>query len=144
MQQPWLTIYKPQGQLGGNMSPKPHKREHTRIHQAQDQEASKVRWALSMIGGPTESKFTQMVRCNQFPNCNVTSGTIKAANIIIGPDLAGIRGKTTRKRPKVERNGKVEILTQIMEPNKLVWLAVDMMFVNWVEIVVMVSQGLSL
>ncbi|KAL7463046.1 hypothetical protein ACHAXS_003419 [Conticribra weissflogii] len=109
----------------------------------QVEEAREARRALAMTGGPTESEFAQMVRRNHLPNCNITPNAIKRANDIFGPDLAGIRGKTTRSRPKRVRNEIVPIPTQIVQQNRLIWLAGDVMFVNGVAFVVTVSRGLK-
>ncbi len=109
----------------------------------QIKKAQEARRAMSMVGGPTEREFTQMVRRNQLPNCNITPNDIKHANDIFGPDLAGIRGKTTRRKPERVEGGVVGIPARIVEANKFVWLAGDVMFVDGIAFVVTVSRGLK-
>ncbi|KAL7468004.1 hypothetical protein ACHAXS_008235 [Conticribra weissflogii] len=109
----------------------------------QVEEAQEARRALAMVGGPTENEFTQMVRQNHLPHCNLTPDTIKQANDIFGPDLAGIRGKTTRRKPERVKNKIILIPGRIIRQNQLIWLAWDVMFVNGVAFVVTVSRGLK-
>ncbi len=109
----------------------------------QIKEADEARRALSMVGGPTEAEFTQMVRRNHLPNCNINPNAIKQANEIFGPNLIGIRGKTTRRKLGIVRNKVVGIPNQIVERNRTVWLAGDVMFVNGIAFVVTVSRGLK-
>ncbi|KAL7460774.1 hypothetical protein ACHAXS_001215, partial [Conticribra weissflogii] len=106
-------------------------------------EAREARRALSMVGGPTEAEFMQMVRQNHLPQCNITHDAIKRANAIFGPDLTGIRGKTTRRKPEAVKSEIVGVPAQIINWNKFVWLAGDVMFVNGVAFVVTVSRGLK-
>ncbi|KAL7448626.1 hypothetical protein ACHAXS_000163, partial [Conticribra weissflogii] len=84
-----------------------------------------------------------MVRQNRLPHCNITPDAIKRANNIFGPNLIGIRGKTTRRRPEKVRNKIVQILTQIIQQNRLIWLAADVIFVKRIAFVVAVSRGLK-
>ncbi|KAL7462937.1 hypothetical protein ACHAXS_003308 [Conticribra weissflogii] len=106
-------------------------------------EAHEARRAIAMVGGPTEAEFTQMVRRNHLPHCNITPDAIKRANSIFGPDLTGIRGKTTWRRPEAVRNDIVGVPARIVNQNKFVCLAGDVMFVNGEAFVVTVSRGLK-
>jgi hypothetical protein len=53
-----------------------------------------------MIANPTEREFAGMVRDQLLINCPVTVRDIDNANRIFGPDLANLRGKTTRTKPE--------------------------------------------
>lgn len=106
-------------------------------------EAHKARRAMSMVGGPTETEFTQMVLQNHLPNCNITPDAIKHANAIFGPDITGIRGKTTWRKLERVKNEVAAIPAQIINQNKFVWLAGYMMFVNGEALIVTVSRGLK-
>ncbi len=68
------------------------------------QEAVEARRTVSMVGGPTEESFAHMVRHNMITDCPITTDAINRAHDIFGPDLAGIRGKTTWRKPEVVRN----------------------------------------
>jgi hypothetical protein len=52
-----------------------------------------------MIANPTESEFAWMVREQLLTNCPVTVRDIDKNYQIFGPDVANLRGKTTRTKP---------------------------------------------
>jgi len=54
-----------------------------------------------MIANPTEREFAGMVHEQLLTNCPVTVRDIDSSNQIFGPDLANLKGKTTRT--KLER-----------------------------------------
>ena len=50
---------------------------------------------------------------------------------MFGPDLAGVRGKTVRKKPsRVEKEEYVKIPEDFYKINKLVTITADLIFVN--------------
>jgi hypothetical protein len=49
-----------------------------------------------MIANPTEREFAGMVREQLLTNCPVTVHDVDNADQIFGPDVANLRGKTTR------------------------------------------------
>ncbi len=53
-----------------------------------------------MIGNPTEQEFLGMVGNKMIKNCPILPSAITNAYKIFGPDLAGVRGKTTRSATK--------------------------------------------
>ncbi|KAL7465887.1 hypothetical protein ACHAXS_006188, partial [Conticribra weissflogii] len=107
------------------------------------QEAVEARRTVSMVGGPTEESFAHMVRHNMITDCPITTDAINRAHDIFGPDLAGIRGKTTRRKPKAVRNGIVQIPRRVVERNRQVWLAADVMFVDGLAFIVTVSKDIK-
>jgi hypothetical protein len=62
--------------------------------------AQEARCLQGMIGNPTERKFAGMVHEKLIADCPVTMRDIKNAHCIFGPDLANLRGKTTRTKPE--------------------------------------------
>jgi hypothetical protein len=54
-------------------------------------EARAAREAQAMLGHPTDLK---LVRHNMITGCLVTVQSVKNANAMFGPDLAGVRGRT--------------------------------------------------
>ncbi len=73
-----------------------------------------------MVGGPTEEQFKDMVRRKVIPNCNILPEAVTEAHTIFGPDIAGLRGKATWKKPRVVKKSIVTIPKQVVEPNRLV------------------------
>jgi hypothetical protein len=62
-----------------------------------------------MIANPTEREFAEMVHEQLLTNCPVTMRDVDNANRIFGPDLANLRGKTTRTKPERVRVEYVQI-----------------------------------
>jgi len=85
-----------------------------------------------------------MVREQLLTNCPVTVRDIDNANQIFGPDLANLRGKTTRTKTECVRVEYVQILRDFLQLHKYVMLVMDVMFVNGLPFLVTSSQGLSL
>ena len=106
--------------------------------------ANKARRLQGMIGNPTEREFEGMVCEKLIANCPVTVQDVHNANRIFGPDLANLRGKTTRKKPEHVRVDYVQIPRDIIDMHKYVTLVADVMFVNGLPFLVSSSRGISL
>jgi hypothetical protein len=61
--------------------------------------AKEARRLQGKVGNPTEKEFTGMVCEKLMTNCPVAVQDVDNANRIFGPDLANLRGKTTRTKP---------------------------------------------
>ena len=108
------------------------------------EEARAAREAQGMMGHPTDRDFLGMVRANMITNCPVTVSASKNANLIFGPDLAGVRGRTVRRPPDAVRTDYVHLPRVIQERYQVVVLTSDVMFVNKVPFLVSQSRGLNL
>jgi hypothetical protein len=108
------------------------------------EKAKEARRLQGMIGNPTEKELEGMVREKLIANCPVTVKDIHNANRIFGPDLANLRGKTTRKKPEHVRVDYVEIPRDLVDMHKYVTLVADVMFVNGLPFLVTSSRGISL
>ena len=71
-----------------------------------------------------------MVISRLIRNFPITLEEVTTANTIFGPDMAMLKGETTRKYPDPMVTNYVEIKQHILDPKKEVTLAVDVMFVN--------------
>ncbi len=106
--------------------------------------AQEARLLQGMIGNPTEREFKGMVREKLIANCPVTVRNIQNADQIFGPDLANLRGKTTRTKPEHVRADYVKIPQDFMDLHKYVTIVADVMFVNGLPFLVTSSRGISL
>jgi hypothetical protein len=106
--------------------------------------AKEARRLQGMIGNPTEKELKGMVREKLIANGPVTVQDVHNANRIFGPDLANLRGKTTRKKPEHVRVDYVEISRDLVDMHKYVTLVADVMFVNGLPFLVTSSRGISL
>jgi hypothetical protein len=62
-----------------------------------------------MIGGPPTEAFEGMVREKLIDKCPVALSDLKNAQHIFGPFLAGLRGRTVRRKPERVEPDLVEI-----------------------------------
>jgi hypothetical protein len=99
---------------------------------------------MGMVATPSPRDFQGMVRLNMLKDCPITNDNIANANSIFGTDLATIRGKTVRRRPKRVITDYVNIPRKLVEVNQQVTLAADVMFVDSVPFLVSVSCNINL
>jgi hypothetical protein len=71
-----------------------------------------------MVGYPSEKDFRNMVSSNMITNCPVTPTDISAANKIVGPNVASIKGKTIRVTQEPVLTSYVKIPQEILDLNK--------------------------
>lgn len=97
-----------------------------------------------MVGHPTEQEFKGMVYSNMIKNCPITTEAIGNAYKIVGPNLAGLRGKTMREKLERVITEYVEIPRDFYILHKFVTISVDMMCSNGVPFLVSVSCNIKL
>ena len=110
----------------------------------QVQQATRARRIMGMIGAPTEREYQSLVRNNLLNDCPVTNSDIVNAHTIFGPDLANLRGKMVRRKPKHVNTELVEIPQSLVDRQKNVTLVADVMFVNGVAFLVSSSRNIML
>jgi len=49
-----------------------------------------------VVGRPSTEDFIKYVEGNMIPNCNITRQAILRTEVIFGPNLGSVKGKTTR------------------------------------------------
>jgi hypothetical protein len=97
-----------------------------------------------MLGHPTNCIFLGMIHGGMISKCPMTTNAATNTPRIVGPDLAGIRGRAVRRPLESVTTDYVQIPQVIPEQHQLVTLAVDIIFVNQVPILVSVARGLNL
>jgi hypothetical protein len=106
--------------------------------------AQQARKLQGMIGNPTQRELAGMVRKKLIANCPVTVQDVHNTNRIFGPDLANLRGRTTRNQPEHVRVDYVEIPQNLVNMHKYVTLVADVMFVNGLQFLVTFLREISL
>ena len=81
---------------------------------------------------PSWQQFRQTVQLNNIKDCTITVNDIDAAMAIFGKDVAGLKGKTTRTKPKHVVGYRLKIPKEILDKHRNVYLTADIFFVNQV------------
>ncbi len=66
-------------------------------------------------------------------NCPVIPDAITNAHVIFGPDLPSLRGKPVRRTPAPVVSEYVSVPREVVEQNKIVTMAADVVFVDGTE-----------
>jgi hypothetical protein len=114
---------------------------YTRHDVVRDREARRIQ---GMIANLTEREFAGMVREKLLTNCPITVRNVENSNQIFGPDLANLRGKTTRAKLDHVRGEYARISKDFIQLHKYMTLVADVMFVNGLPFLVTSSWGISL
>ena len=84
----------------------------------QIQQATQARQIMGMIGAPTEHQFQSLVCLNLLKDCPITNADIINAHKIFGPDLANLRGKMVRRKPRHVNTELVDIPQALVDNKK--------------------------
>ena len=84
--------------------------------------------------------YISAVSTGQIKNCPVTPTDIKVAEIIYGPNMKCLKGKTARRTTKQVRMESFKLPLSISEKYREVTLAVDIMFVRGYRFLISVSE----
>ena len=112
------------------------KREVLKAHEA--------RRLQRMLGCPSDRDFQGMVREKLIANCPVTITDVQNAYQILGPDLAGLRGKTVRRKPEHVAVDYVAVPRDFLDRHRNVTVTADLMFVNGLPFLITQSRGINL
>ena len=107
------------------------------------QRAIHARKLQSMLGGPGKADYEGMLRAKMIDDCPITVD-IKNAHSIFGPDMVGLRGRTTRKRPEHVEIKLVDIPKNIISQHKYCLLVADIMFINRTPFLLTRTRGIQL
>ncbi len=94
--------------------------------------ADDARALYRKIGRPDEAEFQSILKKNLIMNCLITSDDARRAHIIYGPDIAVIKGKSTRSvaAPRAPTFVAEPIPAPIFEHHRNVTLCADFFFVQ--------------
>ncbi len=97
-----------------------------------------------MVAYPTNKSFKQMVSNKNLENSNIRVQDITNAQTIFGPNCAGLRGKTVRKKPTRVEMEYIDIPTDLFALHEYVTLVADIMFVNGFPLLIILSRDIRL
>jgi hypothetical protein len=93
--------------------------------------ADAARALYSLIGRPAQEYFEEILIKNLILNCPVTVADAKRALYIYGPDVAALKGKTTKGTcPGAPMTESLAVPDYILEHHKEVFLCVDLFYVQ--------------
>ncbi len=108
------------------------------------QDAIAARKAQAMTGHPTDAHFLEMVRNKTIKNCPIKPKHITNACSIFSPSIAGVRGKTVRRKPEQAETEPGRIPDDVHRLQQFVVITADVMFVNGIAFLTTLSQKLQL
>lgn len=97
---------------------------------------------MEVMDNPSMSGDYTIVRMNLVQDCPITSATIKLLERISGPDVATIKGKTTRRTPLPVMDCYIEIPRELISPQKQVTVTMDDTYVNSLQILTSILKNL--
>ena len=95
----------------------------------QKERAKQARILYHSLGCPSMNDLKAIVKMNSIKNNPVTLDDIKIAQHIYGPDIATVKGKTTRRRNRPVVHDTVELPKELYKAQRNVELCIDALFV---------------
>ncbi len=107
-------------------------------------EAKMAQCAVAMLGHHSKHEFLGRVHSKMIKNCCISLQAIINAYKIYGPDLAGVRGRTTRTTTERASVEYVEIPRSNLELHVNIGVGADVMFVNGISFLITVAPTIKL
>jgi hypothetical protein len=82
------------------------------------------------LGFPLNTDFKWMLRANQIKDCPVMLQDAEVADKIWGPNIAALKGKTTRKQPDPVVTDVIAVPSNLHNENRFIIMSMDVFFVN--------------
>jgi hypothetical protein len=108
----------------------------------QQERAKKARALYRALGTPSLDDLKAMIRMNLIKNNSVTTEDINSAARAFGPDVAMIKGKTTRTNPAPAVSNLVEIPDELLETHQDVTISMDGLTVNTLKFLSTISHNI--
>ena len=108
----------------------------------QQERAKKARALYRALGTPSLDDLKAMIRMNLINNNSVTTKDINLAARAFGPDVAAIKGKTTRTNPAPAVSNLVEIPDELLETHQDVTISMDGLTVNSLKFLSTISHDI--
>jgi hypothetical protein len=111
--------------------------------QRQFKDAQKARQLASTLGFPTIQALRDVLKQRLIRNCPVTAQDVDNAEQIFGPNIAALKGKTTRQTPARIRYDYVDIPPEIKQQRDDMTLFMDIFFVCGLPILTSIDNPIK-
>jgi hypothetical protein len=108
----------------------------------QFEQAKRARKLLYSLGYPSINDMKAIIWMNAIKNNPVTTEDVNIAKKIFGPDIATLKGKTTRRAPIPIIEDRIEIPRELITAQYSVTLCIDGMKVNDISFLTTISKNL--
>ena len=98
---------------------------------------------MHLLGLLSDQGFENMVCLNMIVNFPVTFSDEKNAKLIFCPDITSLKVKYVRRKPASVVTAYVEIDREILESRKKLEVSKDIMFINKLPFLVIISRRLN-
>jgi hypothetical protein len=112
------------------------------LSKRQQKRAKQARELYEAMGTPTVDNLKVMIRMNLIKNNVVTTDNVNLATRAYGPDVSGIKDKTTRTKPMIVESNIVEIPDELLEIQQDLKVSMDGMTVNSLKFLTAISHDL--
>ena len=109
----------------------------------QIQQAKLAREFQAVVGNPSTKDLKAILASNQIANCPVTVEDVDRAEIIYGPSVLILKGKTTRRSPEQVVSDYVLVPQKLLDANSNVVLSGDIFFINTIPFLVTVADNIK-
>eukprot|EP00978_Attheya_sp_CCMP212_P016799 scaffold44333_cov30-Attheya_sp.AAC.2 len=108
----------------------------------QFERAKRTRDFYHAMGTPSIPDLLAILRMNIVKDNPITIEDIRLAKKIFGPDVATLKGKTTRRKPMVVIEDAITIPRELVQAQQHVTMAMDGMTVNSLKFLAIISKNL--
>jgi hypothetical protein len=95
------------------------------------------------IGCPSTKDFIHIVERNLLPNWTIIKADRLIAENIYGAKIGALKGNATRQRPHAVRTFLTPISSQVMNKSQSITLCVDIMYINKIPMLVIISRHIK-
>ena len=114
------------------------------FHRREIEGAEKARSLHRLLGRPAQARFEHFLVNNLIRNCPVTVQDAKRAVLIYGPDLANIKGHTTkRKGSHIPSFAPLTLPSYIIKHHRKITLCVDIFYVQGITFFHSISRKIK-
>jgi hypothetical protein len=104
--------------------------------------AETARQYYRTLGYPSMKDFRWVIQSNLIKDCPITVADIDIALEIWGPDIAALKGKTSRSKPPIVAPDFVKVPKDILSAHRDVCLAADIFFLNKIPFFLTISRNI--